>query len=278
MAALARDPGQTSEQPSQTRMDQGLGSGQARTPFPRAQIRWALEQRRLRVAYQPLFSLHDQAVVGHEALARLLDRRGVLLNAEVFIDVAAQIGLEPRIDADITAQAMAEFSARATADAQPHKLFLNCSAGFLVQPQNIAQLARQHRAWARGSSGSGTAQTPWVIEITERSLDVPPASLLAALQPLLDLGFELALDDFGGDRSAFSYLLGLPLHYLKLDKTLVQDAARSPRAERVLRQMQGMAGDLGMLAIAEGISCPEEFDCMRSMGIAWGQGHLWGVQ
>ncbi len=239
--------------------------------FPRAQVRWALQERRLRVAYQPIVRLEDGLVVGQEALARLLTPQGTTLAAERFIDAAASIGLEPRIDADVTAQVMA---AAARPGGAQGKLFMNCCSAFLAQPLCVELLARRHQDWRDAWPHAPAA--PWVLEITERNLDADPQQLLRTLAPVLDLGFELALDDFGGTRSAFAYVLRLPIRYLKFDQSLVQAAATQARAEQVLRRLQDMARDLNMITIAEGLEARDQLDCVRALGIDWGQGYLWG--
>ncbi|MHB1668243.1 MAG: EAL domain-containing protein [Thiomonas sp.] len=255
---------------------QDRANGHLRDAFPRAQVRWALQEHRMRVAYQPILRLDDLQVVGHEALARMLTPQGATLVAESFIDAAASIGLEPRIDADITAQVMSAAARPGPFAATHGKLFMNCCSAFLAQPLYVEMLAKRHQDWLDAWPGAAQTGAPWILEITERNLDADPQHLLSTLAPLLDLGFELALDDFGSKHSAFPYLLALPIRYLKFDKALVQAAATELRAEHVLRRLQAMAQDLGLITIAEGVEGRDLLECVRAIGIDWGQGYLWG--
>lgn len=246
--------------------------------FPKAQLRWALQERRLRVAYQPIVRLQDEHVIGHEALARMLVQDGSLLEAESFIDVAADIAFEPHIDRDISAQVMtAAHSDPEPSTAERGKRFINCSSAFLIDPTGIRRLAELHQRWRIARTQSGDEETPWVLEITERNLDVSPTRLRESVAPLLDLGFQLALDDFGSKCSAFPHLLQMPIRYLKIDKTLVQSAAIDARAELALRRVVDLAQGLGSLTIAEGIETPVIRDRARAAGVTWGQGYLWGT-
>ncbi|MGC8807195.1 MAG: EAL domain-containing protein [Thiomonas sp.] len=244
--------------------------------FPRAQLRQALQEQRLRVAYQPILRLDDLQTMGQEALARLLTPQGRVVAAEAFIGTAASLGIEPRIDAVITAQAMAAASKPGPLAAMPGKLFLNCSSAFLAQPSCMDKLAQQHRHWLQAWGGTEATQTPWVLEITERNLDADPAQLRENLQPLLDLGFELALDDFGSNHSAFPYLLTLPIRYLKLDRTLVQSGLTSAKGALVLRHLLRLANDLDLITIAEGVESHTALQWLRDIGVHWGQGFFWG--
>ncbi len=248
----------------------------ALTAFPKAQLRWALQEHRLRVAYQPIVRLCDDHVVGHEALARMLAQDGTLLPAESFIDVAADIAFEPHIDREISAQVMAA----AHSDPEPFtaergKRFLNCSSAFLSDPAAVLQLADHHQRWRAARTQAGDAEAPWVLEITERNLDVSPARLRESVAPLLDLGFQLALDDFGSKCSAFPHLLEMPIRYLKIDQTLVQTAVTDARAELALRRVVDLARGLGSLPIAKGIETAATRDRAHAAGVAWGQGYLW---
>jgi EAL domain-containing protein (putative c-di-GMP-specific phosphodiesterase class I) len=255
---------------------QSYADGRFNDAFPRAQLRLALQEQRMRVAYQPILRLSDLQVMGHEALARLLTPQGATLVADEFIHTAARIGLEPRIDADITAQVMLAAARPGPFAATHGKLFLNCSSAFLAQPMGVEQLCRQHQSWCEAWPRTPRAQIPWVVEITERNLSSDPRRLLSVLRPLLELGFELALDDFGGNHSAFPYLLALPIRYLKFDRELVQSAAQDRRARSILQSLQGMAQDLGMITVAEGVESRAVLEFAQSVGIDWGQGYLWG--
>ncbi len=242
--------------------------------FVRAQLRRALEQRRLLVVYQPIVRLGDEVVVGHEALARMRTAAGTVLDAAAFIDAAAAVGHEPCIDADVTAQIMSRACLGAGAGAHG-KLFMNCSPAFLADPSRIDGLLRQHREWTAAVSPASVREVPWVVEITERNLDADPRRLAAGLSRLAECGFQFALDDFGSNHSAIPYLLNLPLHYLKFDLGLVAAAAIDPRARRTLGHLQNLAADLDLTTVAEGVEDLSTVHCLRDLGIDLGQGYWW---
>ena len=247
-------------------------------PLPRGQLRRALLERRLRVAYQPIVRLHDERIVGHEALARILDPAGRLLAADSFIDTAAEMAVEPHIDSDISEQVMTAAHSEPKAFLPDRgKRFINCSSAFLIDTTRVQRLAEHHRRWANARTWSHDEDVPWVLEITERNLDVCPQRLRSTVAPLLDLGFQLALDDFGGKNSAFPHLLQMPIRYLKIDKGLVQAAVTNARSELALHRVADLARGLGMTTIAEGIETPAMRDQVLAAGIAWGQGYLWGT-
>ncbi|MDE1954047.1 MAG: EAL domain-containing protein [Betaproteobacteria bacterium] len=242
-----------------------------------AQIQVALDTDRIRVAYQTLVDLHTDHVVGYEALARMVDPDGGTIPANAFIHAAHRLRLEHRIDTTVSQQALRRcFNAQLADETMPRKFLINCSADFLSRPDCIKALlkaAEEHRTVCGTKSLNGNHV---IIEVTERQMLARPKESRALLQPLLDFGFELAVDDFGSGYSSFLYLLDLPVKYLKIEMELVQRATTDPRARTMVQAIQAMAHHLAIKTIAEGIETAQSRDLMRAIGVDWGQGYLWG--
>lgn len=242
-----------------------------------SRLQLALQQQRVRVAYQKLVDLRSGQVVGHEALARLLTPQGEVLEAGSFIDAAHQLRLEHGIDEVVSRQALAHCTCQTRDGQAPLKQLINCSADFLSRRDMVQGLLDTAR---RLCDSLPPEKVPWpkpmVIEITERQLLGNLAQTREMLQPLVDFGFELAVDDFGSGYSSFLYLLDLPVRYLKIDKQLVQRAVVDPRARAMVESIRTMAAGLDIVTIAEGIETQQAFELMRRLGVDWGQGFLWG--
>lgn len=240
-------------------------------------LKRAIEDDRIRVAYQPLVSLADGQIMGFEALARLVADNGDVLPAGQFIDVANRLRLEHRIDARVSKQVLLRCSTHVAEIGGPMKYMINCSADFLSRPENVRQLLdwAQHYCESCAVDMSGKAK-PMVIEITERQLIGDAEAVRKLVQPLIDFGFQLAVDDFGSGYSSYLYVLKLPVSYLKIEAELVCEAARSARAQAMVRSINSMAHELGILTIAEGIEDQVTAEAMRRIGVDWGQGYYWG--
>jgi diguanylate cyclase (GGDEF)-like protein len=250
--------------------------GESRILSVGAQLQEALEARRIRVAYQRLVDLRDESIVGYEALARLQTADGRIVAAGVFIDAAHRLRLEHRVDAQVIEQALRHCAAGQQAGLAGPKHLINCSADFLGRPDCLESLIHQAQALCPDCAAQTSEVKPVIIEITERQFLRNPSDTLRKLQPLLDFGFELAVDDFGSGYSSFLYLLDLPVRYLKIEMALVQRAVTDPRAKLMIRSIHAMARDLGLRTIAEGVETPAMRDILREIGIDWGQGYLWG--
>ncbi len=241
-------------------------------------LQLALQQRRVRVAYQKLLDLRSGEVVGQEALARLVDTDGTVLDAAQFIDAAHSLRLEHSIDEMVSRQALEQCARQLRDGGPPLRQLINCSADFLSRSDMVQGLLDSARRLCEAMPAQHpAAPKPLVIEITERQLLGNLRETRAMLQPLVDFGFELAVDDFGSGYSSFMYLLDLPVRYLKIEQELVQRAVVDARARAMVESIRSMAAGLGIATIAEGIETQQAFELMRRLGVDWGQGFLWGA-
>jgi EAL domain-containing protein (putative c-di-GMP-specific phosphodiesterase class I) len=109
---------------------------------------------------------------------------------------------------------------------------------------------------------------PWrlTLEVTEQVLLADVVQASKALGELAGQGMRIALDDFGAGFCNFRYLKLLPLHYLKLDRSMIEGVSGDARDLAVLRAIIAMAGALDLKVIAEGV----ETDAQRALAAAEG--------
>jgi EAL domain-containing protein (putative c-di-GMP-specific phosphodiesterase class I) len=110
------------------------------------------------------------------------------------------------------------------------------------------------------------------LEITEQVLVADLDRSAERLRQLAEIGVRIALDDFGAGFCNFGYLKRLPLHYLKLDRSMVEGIDENPRDLAVLRGILAMAVALGLEVIAEGIERESQREAIVREGCAAWQG------
>ena len=88
-----------------------------------------------------------------------------------------------------------------------------------------------------------------------------------------ELGAKFALDDFGSGLSSFSYLKTLPVDFLKIDGSLIQNIAQSASDRVMVQCINDMAHTMGMKTIAEFVEDKSIFNCLKTIGIDYGQGY-----
>ncbi|HUW98461.1 MAG TPA: bifunctional diguanylate cyclase/phosphodiesterase [Acidiferrobacter sp.] len=228
----------------------------------------ALREDRVVPAYQPIYDLATSQIVAEEALARIITIDGRVLGADAFIDAASQFGLTYKIDWTVLLSALTRHQDQC--DNITH--FVNICGDLLHHPRLLMELlASAKLRFLPGRSGT----KPFVIEITERELLDNIDLTRERLAPFLDLGLQLALDDFGSGYSSFQYLADLPVSFLKIDGHLIT-RIDEPKVQSIIRGIQSVANDLNITTLAEYVETEEQVDILRRTGVHWAQGHYFG--
>ncbi|MCP1727825.1 EAL domain-containing protein (putative c-di-GMP-specific phosphodiesterase class I) [Natronospira proteinivora] len=256
------------------------------------EIETAIGERQFEMHYQPIIALRGGNTVGFEALMRWRHpRRGLLYPAE-FIEVAERTGqivemgrfaLEESLNALKAFQMLSSgagasprppLTALAEAAPEPRPrsrdplfMSINVSGRQLFELQEIDTIGDLVMA-------SGVDPKQVKLEITESLLVDDPGHAAAALQMLREYGMKIALDDFGTGYSSLSYLHQFPMDTLKIDQTFVSTMGRDPKSYRIVRAIVGLAQELGMETIAEGIERNNQLAGLREIECDYGQGYL----
>jgi diguanylate cyclase (GGDEF)-like protein len=231
-------------------------------------IREALDNDRVRVAYQPVFDLSSGMIVGAEALLRLSDSAGRPVPPLQVIPAAEASGQIVEIGRRVL-QLAAEQSARWRAD---HGVLLpiavNVSAAQLNLPGFPAHvLDAVERA--------GVPPEALVIELTESVMLRTGSGGVQQLSELRDAGIELAIDDFGTGYASLSLLHELPAATLKIDQSFISGIPHDDRAVAIVAGVIELSQSLGMYCIAEGIETETQRAYLVEHGVL-GQGYLLG--
>ena len=223
----------------------------------------AIDLGQIEVVYQPQFSCADDRLVGAEALARWNHPKLGRVGAGALFAIAER--------ADHVAQLSQHIAQLALDGAKAWPMDLRLSLN--ITPNDLASgdFAARFTGLIKRLSFP-----PWrlTLEVTEQVLltDMGHASL--ALGALAAQGILIALDDFGAGFCNFRYLKLLPLHYLKLDRSMIEGVAGDPRDLAVLRAIIAMAGALDLKVIAEGVESETQRLLVAGEGCATYQGFL----
>jgi len=106
---------------------------------------------------------------------------------------------------------------------------------------------------------------PIVLELTERQRIVSLEKLRADLQPFIDFGFRLALDDFGSGYSSYLYLAHLPVSFLKIEGWLVSHMRQDRKVAGIVESLANFARKEGMLTVAEHVEDAETARILADM-------------
>jgi EAL domain-containing protein (putative c-di-GMP-specific phosphodiesterase class I) len=114
-----------------------------------------------------------------------------------------------------------------------------------------------------------------IFEITESVAMEQPQETVRILDILHDMGIVIAIDDFGTGYSSLGYLRMFPLRHLKLDRSFVEEIGMDMDGSVICDATIGLAHNLGLKVVAEGVETLEQFDYLRSRGCDLVQGYLY---
>ena len=229
-----------------------------------ADLRKAIDDGTLTLAYQPMIDLSRGTIVGVEALLRWTHATQGPIGPDVFIPLAEHSGLIGRITTYVL-----EAAARQSHAWQEAGLDLTVSVNLSVR-----DLQRPGLALAVGDTlqRHGVSPDRLRLEITEGSVMDQPDRALTTLQELAAVGVGLSVDDFGTGYSSLAYLQRLPVNELKIDRSFVLGLANSSSDGEIVRSTVGLGHNLGLTIVAEGVEDESSLTFLRDVGCDLAQG------
>jgi diguanylate cyclase (GGDEF)-like protein len=230
------------------------------------ELRRALAAGEIEAWFQPEVELATGRIVGAEVLARW---RHPTLGT-----VAASSFIHDSLDADIV-MSIADITGRAAVQARtalaragaPDSLVFRLNA----QPSNVLGTAGAERLLALLATEG--CKPSWIaIELTEQTAVAHSRETTSALSLLRSAGICVALDDFGTGQSSLSTLQWLDIDDLKLDISFVRSIVEDERNAALVRGLVGLARELGLGVIAEGVESDAICQRLVDFGVERGQG------
>lgn len=234
-----------------------------------ARLHRAMERQELFLVYQPKIDLQSGRTVGVEALLRWNHPEEGMIPPSTFIPIAEQVGM---------INAIGDWVLRAACE--QIRAWENTAAGDLVVAVNISgqQLANQYFGDTIQEiiRDTGLSTRRLEFEITETAIMRLESNIDAAFRMIRDLGIAISLDDFGTGYSSLSHLRRFPINYLKIDRSFVDEALSNPDDRAIVSAIIGMARNLGLQVVAEGVESYEQAEFLREKGCDYAQGHFFG--
>jgi EAL domain-containing protein (putative c-di-GMP-specific phosphodiesterase class I) len=232
-------------------------------------LRRAIGEGQLALAFQPLYELSPHRLNGFEALARWVHPVRGAISPAVFIALAEETGCIEALTRWAIEEAVRQLAAwrRDVPASRRLAMHVNVSSKDLVRPDLVSHV---QEVLAR----HGVPATALTLEITESMLMEQRDKALQALRALSALGVKLSIDDFGTGYSSLAYLTTLPFDCLKIDRSFVIGMARSAQNVEIVRTVLSLGRTLHKQVIAEGIETPEQLAQLKRLGTAIGQGYL----
>ncbi|MBI5437274.1 MAG: EAL domain-containing protein [Nitrosomonadales bacterium] len=230
-------------------------------------LRAALQQQQFRLYYQMQVD-HTGHVLGAEVLLRWIHPSHGLVSPMKFIPLAEEVGLILPIGQWVLEAACKQIKAW---EADPHtrdlQLAVNVSAGQFHQPDFVERVNKVLKQ-------TTIFPSRLKLELTESMVLDDVADTIAKMHALKQMGVRFSMDDFGTGYSSLAYLSQLPLDQLKIDQSFVRNIGTKSADAVIVQTIVGMAGNLGMEVIAEGVETQAQRDFLERIGCMAYQGYL----
>ncbi len=203
-----------------------------------------------------------------EALARWRLEDGSFVSPIVFIKLAEELGLLPKLAESLLKQLVEVLEGW-------HKEHIKTPVAFNLAGQELmndhffAQLMAM------------TSERPWLsdmleLEITETSPVMTHPLIHKRLRTLSQYGFSIAIDDFGTGQASMGQLIDIPANILKIDRRFVAPLPNDKRHLDIVKSTIQLAKSLNLAVIAEGIETREQANLLIGLGCDTLQGYYFG--
>jgi diguanylate cyclase (GGDEF)-like protein len=228
-------------------------------------LRHALERNEFRLHYQPKACLHSGRVTGLEALLRWERPGHGLVSPGDFVPLLEDTGLIVPVGEWVFAEACRQLQAWRKAGREPVSIAINISARQFAA-RNLGETIK------RVLDAHQTDPRHIELELTESLLMVNTEEAVRTLEYLKSLGLRLSIDDFGTGYSSLSYLKRFPIDALKIDRSFIDEITTDVDDATITRAVIGMAHNLGLKVVAEGVETLEQLSFLSANGCDEAQG------
>lgn len=219
------------------------------------------------VYLQPKIFSSSRTISGSEALVRYLQEDGTVAPPAQFLPVLEDAKLIGRLDFYVFDFVCSTISRWLAEGRQAVPISVNFSRYTLAEKDFLTRLLAIFNAY-------GIDKKWVVIEVTESVKGVEGMNLLALIDNIRELGFAVAIDDFGVDFANLSLFSLANFDELKVDKALVGSLVTNQKTQMVIGAVVDICRRLGICVVAEGVETEEQFAILKQKGCEQVQGYL----
>ncbi|PSB30285.1 bifunctional diguanylate cyclase/phosphodiesterase [Chlorogloea sp. CCALA 695] len=238
----------------------------------------ALSNNHFRLCYQKIVPIENSQIKQehYEVLLRLEDKSGNIILPTEFLPAAERYDLMQQIDRWVIATLFAHLEQQyqtvwesCPIETLPNLYAVNLSGSSINDAEFFAFVQQQ---FAR------TNIPPEIIcfEITETIAITNLKKAAELINKLRLIGCRFALDDFGSGMSSFTYLKALPVDYVKIDGSFIQEITENAIALEMVESIKRIAAVMGIQTIAEFVETEEIYQKLQSLGVDYAQGYAIG--
>lgn len=232
----------------------------------------ALADGEFKAWYQPKYDIRTREIIGAEALVRWISPELGFMPPGKFIPLFERNGFVIQVDYYLLEMTCKLQRERLDAGKEVVPISVNQSRLHMTEEGYLDKIKKIVDTY---KLPAGTIE----LEVTETmfgDFDAKSGQTNAEhiINELHEMGFSVSVDDFGSGYSSFMMLGSLPMDVMKIDRSLLTGADKSPRLREILKNVILLGNSLKMKVLCEGIETKEEEDLLLELGCHYGQGFL----
>ena len=231
-------------------------------------IRKAIDNNELVVHYQPTIDIHNNEVVGVEALLRWQHPDKGIVCPDDFLPVAIESGLIVAIGEWMIKTVCHQLRVWKEAGMENQSVSINLTTK-QFKDQDVVTLFKlamdEHRI--EGAELN--------IEVTEKTLLAGEGEIEGILMQLHDMGMTITVDDFGIGFASLTNLKDLPIDVVKIDGAFIAGIPHNEHDVAVVNAIAGLTRGLKMKLLAEGVENEQQLNLLKGLGCQYAQGFYW---
>ncbi|NKF50366.1 EAL domain-containing protein [Shewanella sp. WXL01] len=233
------------------------------------ELKKAIQNNTINVAYQPIVSLKNLKICSVEALARFEFSLPFSYSVQELIDIAEDADLIDKIDSIIAKKAISELSQLSEVLDNPN-LGLSINHSMVFTKNNSENLTKT-LATIKESHIDISRIT---IELTESSVFSNNKSVVSSIHKICNEGLKVSIDDFGSGYTSFDNLTKLPLNVIKIDKEITKGVDTDNVKQKMLKMFTNFIHLLNGQIVVEGVETISELNTLEQIGVDLIQGYF----
>lgn len=220
----------------------------------------ALINDRLIVHYQAVKSNDDSSILHYEVLSRIISDDNTYIDAKKFISPAKKAGIIPKITKIVIEKSFKHFRNNDfsfSINICKDDLYASYLKDYLIKHCETYYI-KPERVY---------------LELIENDKVEGGDVLFEYIKELRDAGFNIAVDDFGSDKSIFNHILNVKAKFIKIDSSFIDDLDSNESHKIVVENIVRFAKEVGIKCVAEKVETEEIYDIVRNLGVQYSQGY-----
>jgi len=226
-------------------------------------LRKALSEDSITPYFQSIHNNKTNKVEKYECLARI-EENGRIITPNYFIEHAKLVGLLPDITKTMLDKSFGFFAPR------EEDFSVNITEDDLVDSYLVSHLKMLVNKYSINPQRV-------VLELLENISVEGSNDSIAQIKELKEMGFKIALDDFGSEKSNFSRLQELDVDYIKIDGVFIKEITTNQNSYRITKAIKSLADSLEAKVVAEFVHSKEVYDAVKMLGIEYSQGYFFST-